>query len=279
MPIQNKKSKSSIFNGLFTIPHENGSLNGETWFTIQPCKTYIFFGKPVVITQPSSSFWVYLLGLLTTGLGIYFLRSKGMEISRALWGWSLILWGIGAILAGTSYQAFGYQIKCVGREKVAWTSWWEVTYLIFQQLSINVMFVGVVYSCLPRFKKVAIILSLLVSFLYMAMILYGAFKPVKSLITYELMVKICTPFIFFFLTLNGWRWFEYRLPLDRALLGVWVGLILIDRLYWWYFKADFSGKLWAKKRWFSENDVLHVTLIFWIAYIALVVEPLVNDLQ
>jgi len=29
-------------------------------------------------------------------------------------------------------------------------------------------------------------------------------------------------------------------------------------------------KLWARGIWFSENDVLHVLLIFWVTYIATV---------
>ncbi|MDC7219453.1 MAG: hypothetical protein PQJ59_05895 [Spirochaetales bacterium] len=271
------KSKEGLFHRLNTILHEDSRLNSETWFDVQPCKIYRIFGKSLVITQPSSSFWVYLLGILTTLQGVKFLASAGAEMSRTLWGWSLILWGVGALIAGTSYQAFGYQIKCAGRERVVWTSWWEIIYLILQQLSINVMFVGVVYSRLSRYFSVAVFLALLVSVFYITMVLNGAFKPIKKLITYELMVKFCTPFVFVCILLNLVLLIKSYNSLDGALLGVWFGLIFIDRLYWWYYKKGYSEKLWSRKRWFTENDVLHVTLILWVAYIAFVVEPLIKD--
>lgn len=271
------KNSRSLFGQLMTIPHDNPELNQETWFTCQPCKTYSFFGKQVVITQPSSSFWVYLLGIMTTLLGVYFLLTQAQEMSRTLWGWSLILWGVGALIAGTSYQAFGYQLKCQGREVVAWTSWWEVIYLIFQQLSVNVMLVAVVYSCLPVAIGWATFIAIAVSVFYSGMVFYGAFKPQKNLITYELMVKICTPFIYFFILLNGWRFAQEGLAIDAAMLGVWFGLILTDFLYWRYYKAGLTEKLWAKGRWFSENDVLHVALVIWVIYLALILEPLIQD--
>jgi hypothetical protein len=58
---------------------------------------------------------------------------------------------------------------------------------------------------------------------------------------------------------------------------VWLGLIITDRLYWWYYNAGYAGRLWVKGRWFSENDVLHVALVVWIIYIAVVLVPLVQD--
>ena len=270
-------AERSIFARLATIPHDNPAMNESTWFDVQPCKTYQLFGRSVVITQPSSSFWVYLLGVITTAVGIYCLLMQGVEQTRFYWGWSLILWGVGALIAGTSYQAFGFQLKCQGREVCAWTSWWEVVYLIFQQLSVNLMLVAVVYSSLPAAVGVAKAVALAVSVLYCVMVLYGAFKPQKQLITYELMVKVCTPFIYFFIALNGWRFYQQGMAIDAALLGVWFGLILTDFLYWRYYNAGISEKLWAKGRWFTENDVLHVALVIWIIYIAVVLVPLMKD--
>lgn len=270
---------NSIWTRLFTLLHDDTSLTDATWRTVQPCKEYRLFDHNILITQPSSSFWVYLLGILTTLVGVYFWTTDGAELSRTLWGVSLMLWGVGALVAGTSYQAFGYHLKCRGRPKVVWTSWWEVIYLILQQLSVNVMLVAVAYSCLPeKGITVSVVVAWLVSIIYTLMVFYGAFKPVKSLITFELMVHFCTPIIVFFIGLNSWRYFQYGEMLDLALLGTWLGLILTMWLYWQYYYSGYSHQLWAKGRWLTENDVLHVALLIWMIYIGLVLAPLVKDL-
>jgi len=276
---QNSTKEGSLWERLYQIKHDDPHLNENTWFIAQPCKHYRLFGQEILITQPSSTFWVYLLGILTTALGCYLLVEHEGQISRGLWGVSLILWGIGALLAGTSYQAFGYQIKCDGRPEVVWTSWWEVIYLIFQQVSVSVMLVAVAYSCLPDGgQKFAIIAATVVSILYITMVFYGALKPIKSLITFELMVHICTPFIVFMLLLNTWRYWQFSSTLDLALIGNWLGLIATMVLYEKYMSLGVSEKLWAKGRWFSENDVLHVALIAWVFYLSVVLEPLIVNI-
>ena len=47
--------------------------------------------------------------------------------------------------------------------------------------------------------------------------------------------------------------------------------------YWTYSKLGITKKLWAKGIWFSENDVLHVLLIFWMIYIVTVAANRVKD--
>lgn len=276
---QNSVEDGSLWTRLYHIKHNDPNLNESTWFTVQPCKRYRLFGQAILITQPSSTFWVYLLGILTTVLGGYLLVDHEGQISRGLWGVSLVFWGIGGLLAGTSYQAFAYQLKCEGRPEVVWTSWWEVIYLILQQVSMSVMLIAVAYSCLPAGgQKIAIVLATLVSLIYSAMVFYGAFKPLKSLITFELMVHICTPLVLFMLLLNTWRYWQYSTALDLALIGNWLGLIVTMALYENYMSRGFSEKLWAKGYWFSENDVLHVALIAWVFYLSLVLEPLISDI-
>ena len=269
----------SIWQRLYSIKSDDPDLKPDNWCSVQPCKTYTIFGAKVLITQPSSTFWVYLLGLITCLLGIYFITTESDQISRLLWGWSLILWGIGALLAGTSYQAFGYQLKCKGREEVAWTSWWEVVYLVFQQLSVSIMLLAIAYSGLSETGRlIAIFAAALSSTIYTALVVYGAFKPVKALITFELMVHFCTPFIVFCIALNGWRYWQFGQTLDLALLGSNLALVLTMYLYEKYMALGITNTLWKKGTWFSENDVLHVALIAWIIYLAVVVEPLVSDL-
>ncbi len=272
------KKMLSVFNRLKSIPHEDEELNDETWFTKQPCAKLSIASKEIIITQPLSTFWVYLLGVLTVIVGLYFFAIQEGEQSRLWWGISLLLWGIGALLAGTSYQAFGYTIKCKGREKCAWTSWWEVIYLMFQQVSINALLVAVAYSCTTGIlQEVLLWYALISSVGYIILTFIGGIVPIKSLITFELMVWISTPAFVFLSALNAWRYFAYGYTMDILLLGCWIILLGSMIAYWMYYKKGITDKLWKKGVWFSENDVLHVTLIIWIIYIAAVLPKHITD--
>jgi hypothetical protein len=96
------------------------------------------------LIQPSSTVIVYSVALLTMAAGLHFLRRRHGQRTRLWWGIGLLLTGFGSLLAGSSYQAFGYEIKCAGRAFCPWTSWWEAAYLIFSAVGMNAMLVAVV---------------------------------------------------------------------------------------------------------------------------------------
>lgn len=270
----------SLFSRLDLLRCYDRQLSPENWCRVQPCAKIKIGSRDITLIQPTSTFLVYALGLLTVGVGLYFLQIRGDEISRLWWGISLLLWGIGALLAGTSYQAFGYEIKCAGRDWCAWTSWWEVIYLMFQQVSISAMLVAVTYSCSCGPLRNLLLLYALVSALaYVLLTLIGGIAPIKSLITFDFMVRFSAPILLVFLALNGWRYYSLADPMDLALLGTWILLLLTSAVYCLYDDLDITPKLWAEGRgiWFSQNDVLHVALIFWVIYIAAVVADGVRD--
>jgi hypothetical protein len=123
-----------------------------------------------------------LLGILTIGVGLSFWWLRGDQVSRQ---WR----GIGALLAGTSYQAFGYQIKCAGREICAWTSWWEVMYLMLQQVSMDALLVAIACSCTEGVLQTVLLgCALLSAGVYVILAFIGGIIPIKSLITFELTV-------------------------------------------------------------------------------------------
>lgn len=234
--------------------------------------------KEMIISQPLSSFWVYFLGLFLIAVSLYFFQIQNGEKSRLWWGVSLLLMGIGALLAGTSYQAFGYEIKCAGRQVCSWTSWWEVVFLMFQQISVNAMLVAIAYSCTTgTFQIVLLCYALVSSLIFVILICIGGIVPIKCLITFEFVVWVSAPVIFFFFFFNAWRYYMFRDPMDLVLLGSWIMLLGTMVAYWIYSKLGITKKLWARGIWFSENDVLHVLLIFWMTYIATVVANRVKD--
>jgi hypothetical protein len=105
----------------------------------------------------------------------------------------------------------------------------------------------------------------------------GAFVPIKFLVSFELLVLFTAPTILIFFILNGWRYYEQKGGMDLALLTGWIGLGITMGAYYLYLELGIAQELWARGIWFSENDVLHVGLIIWMIYIALVVANRVGD--
>lgn len=252
----------------------------ESWLSIQPYSKFTVASQEIIFVQPSTSIIVYFLGILTIGVGVYFLKIRAGQLSRLWWGISLLLWGIGAILAGTSYEAFSYAIKCAGRDACLWTSWWEILYLIASVWSIDAMTVAVAHSSTTgRLRKALTVYSALNAAAYFIIIMIGVFIPVKFLISFELLLVVSAPGILAFFFINGIRYSRYKTRLDLLLIGTWVWLGITIAAYFLYLISENTASLWARGMWFSENDVLHIGLIIWMIYIALVLAPQVLDMK
>jgi hypothetical protein len=195
------------------------------------------------------------------------------------WGIALALWGAGALLAGTSYQAFSYEIKCAGKEFCSWSSWWEVFYLMFSVASVDAMVLAEAYACVTgKLRKVMKMYAVGHALLYAIVVIFGALIPVKFLISFELLLLVATPNVLMLFGLNGWRYIKLREGMDLALLKTWLWLGFTIGVYWLYLSLDITEALWVQGIWFSENDVLHIGLIIWFIYIALFVANQVKDM-
>lgn len=252
----------------------------ESWLSIQPYSKFTVASQEIIFVQPSTSIIVYFLGILTIGVGAYFLKIRAGQLSRLWWGIALLLWGIGAILAGTSYEAFSYAIKCAGRNACLWTSWWEIWYLIASVWSIDAMTVAVAHSSATgRLRKALTVYSAFNAAAYFIIVMIGVFIPVKFLISFELLLVVSAPGILAFFFINGIRYSRYKSRLDLLLIGTWVWLGITIAAYFLYLISENTASLWARGMWFSENDVLHIGLIIWMVYIALVLAPQVVDMK
>lgn len=250
----------------------------ETWLQIQPFAEFQFASQNIIFVQPSTSIIVYFLGILTIAVGLYFLKLRNGQHSRLWWGIALLLWGIGALLAGTSYEAFSYAIKCAGRTACLWTSWWEVLYLIASVWSLDAMTLAVAYSSTTgKLRKSLLIYAIANAVLYFIIVMIGAFIPIKFLISFELLLVVAAPGIIAFFVINGWRYYKYKINQDLVLLGTWIWLGITIAAYFLYLISGNTAALWAKGFWFSENDVLHIGLIIWMFYIAIALAPQVKD--
>jgi hypothetical protein len=251
----------------------------QSWLQIQPFAEFKLASQNIIFVQPSTSIIVYSLGILAIIVGLYFLKIRASQRSRLWWGIALLLWGIGALLAGTSYEAFSYSIKCAGREYCLWTSWWEILYLIASVWSIDAMTLAVAYSSTTgKLRKVLSIYAIINAVVYFIIVMIGVFVPVKFLISFELLLVVAAPSIIAFFVINGWRYFKFKLRLDLLLLGTWIWLGITIAAYFLFLISGIPESLWAKGFWFSANDVLHIGLIIWMLYIAFALPPKVNDM-
>ena len=262
---------------LDTIPHFPAQTPA-TWLQIQPYAEIHFGDQTIIFVQPSTSIIVYFLGLLTIGVGVYFLRIENKQRSRLWWGIALLLWGLGALLAGTSYEAFSYTIKCAGRDACLWTSWWEIIYLILSVWSIDAMMLAVAWSsAMGKLRRGLLLYAILNAVLYSILVILGVFLPVKFLISFEFLLMVSAPGVIAFFVINGWRYARQKRSIDFIYLGTWIWLGITIAAYFLYLISGNTASLWTKGIWFSENDVLHIGLILWMLYIRVILAPRVTD--
>lgn len=263
---------------LQTIPYPDQTP--ESWCETHPCVTTSFLGHEFVFNEPSSSIIVYLLGLMTLLSASYLYKNKRNEKSRNWFSVALFFWGIAAISAGTSYQAFSYEIKCAGREFCAWTSWWEIFYYMFQSFSMNAFLVAVAYTSLRGKKRRALKTYALVNVLMYNVILFtGAFLPNKFMVSFELFTLITSPAFLILFIINTSNYLRAKSLLELRLMWLWLSQGIIILVYYAYFLSGIAETLWQKGIWFNANDVLHVLIILWQAYIFFFVIKEIQDAE
>lgn len=264
---------ASACGRLSTIPMAP-ETTPEQWLATHP---YIEFSS-FILAKPTSSFIVFLLGFLTIYFGLRIFKDRGPSRARYWWGLGLLLWGIGTIFAGTSYQAFLYEIKCAGNDICAWTSWFEVIYMIFEVASINAILIGVAWSTLDE-KGIAKLrmYATLNMLAYLAVSITGAFIPNWFMVSFELMMLFVIPGILtaFILNIRGYR--QHKDTLNRRLIFVWLFLFVVMVFYYGFLLSGIPEWLWEQGIWFSANDVLHIGLIKWMVLIYAAVRPHLKD--
>jgi len=265
-------------NRLDSIPY-SPKISPEAFLSEQPHTNIRIAGSDYILIQPTSTIFVYSLGLITLFIGLYFLKKNRKQKSKIWWGIALLFWGLGALLAGTSYQAFGFEIKCAGREFCIWTSWWEVFYMIFTAASIDAMLMAQTYSSVHgKWKKPLRVFAVAKFVTCTGLILSGALIPTKFLVSFELLILVSLPVMFVFIILNAYRYKKEKDPLDLLLLLAWIFLGLIIAVYFLYLISGFGEQLYKRGIWFTSNDVLHLGLILWMLYILLAISVKMKDI-
>jgi len=251
----------SNISQLFLLP----LTTPEIFLSGMPYTSISLFKQEYVLIQPSSTILVYSLGLIMALIGIYFLGSGRAQKARIYWGIGLVLWGISAIVAGTSYQAFGYELKCRGLEYCLFTSNFELVYMLLTAYCINFLVAATGYTSLgPIGRKRIIRFAILDSVLYSIYMFVGAIIPIQFLISYEgFMAFIGANFILMFV-LNIRHYVIFKDQLNQSLIWIWIGFLVVNIGYFVFLFGGFATQLYLSQGiWFNENDVLHILLILW----------------
>jgi hypothetical protein len=251
-------------DGLLAVPTQSPSA----YLASMPYVSFQAFGREFVLIQPSSTVFVYLLGLLTVVLGLLFCaggRGRGQR-SRGFWGIGLVLWGLGALAAGTSYQAFGYMLKGARREYMLFTSDFELIYLLLTCYAIDFMVAAVAHAAAEgkgrRFLKGYAVVHAVV---YSAVLLVGAVLPDRFLVSYEgfMAMNLVNFLLMFGFSVSHHRRTGDRLNRDFAWL--WVGFLGVNIGYFIWLFSGIPESLYARYGlWFNANDVLHLLLLGWM---------------
>jgi hypothetical protein len=221
----------------------------------------------IIIIVPSSTLIVYFLGIITIYIGIKLFKLK--EIYQKYWGISLILWGIGTLLAGTSYQGLGYELKCSRQTFCLFTSWFELSYLYITALSITFMAYAVSIKSLSKKYIDTYLVIISIGFIvYTLTLVLGTIFELKLWITYEWFLMFFLLFFISFFVINLKNNKVNPNILDKKLIYVWIIMLIVNIIYFIYFYSGIPEILYDQYNlWFSANDVLHVGLIFWMYYI------------
>ncbi len=203
-------------------------------------------------------------------LGIYFVATRHGQRSRSWFGVSLVLGGVGAALAGISYQAFSYELKCAGLEYCRLTNGYEVSYSVTQALSVSAMVIAVGYALTSgRLRRGLIIYAVANAAVYVAITVLAVAIPSAFLLSFVVLMLFALPGLVAVLVVAGLRFRRERDDLSRTLIIAGLFLVAVQVAYFGWGALGVTATLWdgGDGIYFSDNDVLHVGMIAWIIYV------------
>jgi hypothetical protein len=254
---------SIVFSSSLTALFQEPLLTPDAWLESHP---YLQVGNRIV-SEPSSSLLIFLLAILYLRVAYLFFRGHDGRQSRLWWGMFMLLFGLGAILAGVSYQAFSYELKCRGYDYCLWTSWWEIGYMICTVAGVGAAFIAAAYSALSSMaRSLWTAYALASTLIYCGVVFFGIIAANRFLISFEMMIIfVLVGFIAIAINLV-WQYRQDKNPLIMKILKVGVLLLAVIVIYFIGLTSGFAGLLWARGFWFNANDLLHVLLIGWVLY-------------
>jgi hypothetical protein len=231
-----------------------------------------------VFAEPSSTILVYGLGVILLWTAWRFYAHKKDSVTGKLWALGLLVWAMSTFSAGTSYQAFSYEIKCAGKALCSWTSWWEIWYMALFVLSMGIIAAAVSFSSLSRDARKPFLLYLLViTLIYEVLLFTGAFLPNQFMASFEFMLLFVIPTFLVLFAINLRNYLRHKEMLELRLLLAWVLMAVVTAAYFGFLLSGIAKQLWEVGIWFNANDVLHIGLVGWVLYLVFRCEQLIVD--
>jgi hypothetical protein len=195
-----------------------------------------------------------------------------------MWGASFLFWGLGTLLAGTSYQGLGYELKCAGNEYCLFTSWFELAYLFVTAISMGLMAVAFSQTTYNKEKQQPLIrLGMSALVIYTALLVLGSILQNRFLISYELFTIFFMPMFVLFFVLNIQNYLKLKSLLHKRFITLWILFLVVNVGYYVYYFLGITEILY--NQWaivFSANDVLHIGLMMWMGFFQIKIRPLLK---
>ncbi|MCX5740646.1 MAG: hypothetical protein NTZ61_19525 [Proteobacteria bacterium] len=247
------------------------------WCQQRPC---VELSSGSILNEPFGTTLVFFLAGLWIAAGVYEFAIRDAQKSRVWLAIALILGGVGAALAGTSFQAFSYELKCAGREHCLWTNGFEIGYNLAQAASVSAMLIAVAYACTTgRVRRGLIRYSIANVVAYFVVTSIGVLRAERFLLSFDMLMLFALPGLIAVLAISGLRYRRLRDGMALALLGAGVWLVVTFVAYYSYYAAGLTQAFWRGGQgfYFSENDVLHIGMALWIVYVALFLARRLRD--
>ena len=247
----------------------------DQWCQQRPC---VEVGD-TILNEPLGTVLVFGLALLWLIVGTYFLLTRAGQRSRAWFGLALLLGGVSAALAGISYQALSYVLKCEGLQYCRLTNGFEVGYSLTQAFSVSAMLVAVAYACTTGGTRRGFLTYAGVNAgVYVLVTVIAVMLPSAVLLSFPVLMLFAVPGLVMVIVIAARRRAD---RMARVILNVALLQILVQAAYFGYYAAGITQTLWDDGNgfYFSENDVLHVGMILWLVYVWRALGPLLRDVQ
>ena len=222
----------------------------------------------LVLGQPSSTLIVGLLSAIYIYFAMLFFRSLREQQSRKYWSAGLFFSALASLVAGLYYQLLGFHIRCEGLNQCYATSAWEIFYYLLTCLASFCFFSAIVWAMVSqRSRRFFFLWGLACCGCYLIGLGVGVGFEISYLLSFQFSVMMTLILIFPIVILNLNRLLLRPRALDRVLLHSSLMLLLSSAVYFAYSNFGITEFLWRHSLWLSENDVLHLSLIFWVLYL------------